>query len=301
MRVHTGHASPRRIPEFYLYGEARRRVPGRFVHVETIEARSARHHWKIEPHLHRWIHQIVLVSQGRGIARTDGAVFHFQPPALIVAPTGAVHGYEFERGTLGFVVSFAADLLTDLARREVAVGRLFAAPQTWEMPAGAADTSALLRVARGLARAYALDGPDSPLALEGWLALLLAQVMRVSRVLAAPRNASISGSRELITRFRRLIESRFRSSLHIAQYADTLGVSESSLRHACLGVTGQSPSQLVHARILIEAKRQLAYTPLPVAEIAYRLGFDDPAYFTRFFTQRAGLSPRRYRLSGLQR
>lgn len=51
-------------------------------------------------------------------------------------------------------------------------------------------------------------------------------------------------------------------------------------------------------RVLFEAKRQLRYTSKAVSEIAYALGFDDPAYFTRFFSRRAGMSPRAYRARG---
>jgi AraC family transcriptional regulator, transcriptional activator of pobA len=290
----------RRIPEYFLYGEARRGVPERFVHVETIEARSARHRWKIEPHLHRSMHQIVLVLQGRGIARAEGGVEHFQPPALTVAPAGAVHGYEFEPGTLGFVVTFAEELLADLARREPAVARLFAAPQTLEIPADTREAAALLRATRALAREHALHGAASALALEGWLSVLLGHIVRLSQALLRPADTSLSRSRQLVTRFRNLIESGFRSSLSIPQYARALRVSEARLRNACLSAAGQPPIQLLHARILLEAKRQLVYTVAPVTEVAYTLGFDDPAYFTRFFTRRVGICPRRYRARGLQ-
>ncbi|MFO7288350.1 MAG: helix-turn-helix domain-containing protein, partial [Gammaproteobacteria bacterium] len=58
------------------------------------------------------------------------------------------------------------------------------------------------------------------------------------------------------------------------------------------------PIKLVHHRVLLEAKRQLLYTTKPVSEIAYGLGFDDPAYFTRFFSRRTGMSPRAYRARG---
>ena len=84
----------------------------------------------------------------------------------------------------------------------------------------------------------------------------------------------------------------------MAEYAAALHVSESRLRSACLALTGQSPIQLIHARILLEAKRRLHYTDGPVQEIAYALGFEDPAYFTRFFSRRAGLSPRAFRQRG---
>ena len=290
----------RRIPDYFLYGEARRGIPDRFVHVETIEARSARHHWRIDPHLHRSLHQLVIISQGRGIARAEGSVVEFQPPALIFAPAGTVHGYEFEPGTLGFVVSFAEELLAELARREAGLMRLFAAPQTLEMPGRAPATTSLVRVARVLAREHAGAGLGAALALEGWLCILLAQALRVSQSLLQPADAALSRSRQLVTRFRNLIESGLRSNRSMPEYARALQASEARLRNACLAATGQPPIQLLHGRLLLEAKRQLIYTALPVAEIAYTLGFDDAAYFTRFFTRRAGVSPRGYRARGQQ-
>ena len=46
---------------------------------------------------------------------------------------------------------------------------------------------------------------------------------------------------------------------------------------------------------MLEAKRGLIYTTLPVSKIGFDLGFNDPAYFSRFFTRRAGMSPAAYR------
>ena len=53
--------------------------------------------------------------------------------------------------------------------------------------------------------------------------------------------------------------------------------------------------RLIEARLMREARRNLAYTHLGVATIAYTLGYADPAYFTRAFTRDAGLSPRSFR------
>ncbi|MGC1459168.1 MAG: hypothetical protein WA825_12885, partial [Steroidobacteraceae bacterium] len=58
------HATHRHIPTYFLYGEAPRRLAGPMLHVESIEARSARHHWKIDPHLHQVLHQMIFVMRG---------------------------------------------------------------------------------------------------------------------------------------------------------------------------------------------------------------------------------------------
>ena len=48
-----------------------------------------------------------------------------------------------------------------------------------------------------------------------------------------------------------------------------------------------------------DLRRLLRFSAVPVSEISYQLGFSDPAYFSRFFTRRAGMPPSQYRQSGL--
>jgi AraC family transcriptional regulator, transcriptional activator of pobA len=152
---------------------------------------------------------------------------------------------------------------------------------------------------RMLAREFDRSARGRGLALEGWLKVILAGVLRASQAATgAPAETVMSRHRALVARFRELIEEEFRDNRSVAGYASALNVSESRLRHACLGVTEQSPIQIIHARVLLEAKRQLLYTGRPVSEIAYALGFQDPAYFTRFFSRRTGMSPSGFRARG---
>ena len=74
-----------------------------------------------------------------------------------------------------------------------------------------------------------------------------------------------------------------------------LGVTPDHLSRGCRAVTGLSALDLLHERLLLESRRLLAYTQAPVADVAHELGFDDPAYFSRFFARRAGLSPQAFR------
>jgi AraC family transcriptional activator of pobA len=290
--------APRRIPNYFLYGEAARTHDERTLHVEPIEARSARHQWKIDPHRHRSLHQIVLVVRGRGVVLAEGSVAHFTPPALALVPAGAVHGFEFEPDTLGMVITVADELLQDFARREPGVAALFKDPATLELQSGSGATADLLRAARMLAREYAQAATSRALALEGCLAVLLAQLLRISRAAEKTQGSPLERHRLLVARFRTALEAGFRGNLSIPSYARQLKVSESQLRSACLKATGEPPIHLVHARLLLEAKRQLYYTGRPVSEIAYEMGFEDPAYFTRFFSRRTGMSPRAFRARG---
>jgi AraC family transcriptional activator of pobA len=77
-----------------------------------------------------------------------------------------------------------------------------------------------------------------------------------------------------------------------------LNVTSAKLRAACLEVTNKTPTRVLEERLLLEAKRNLTYTNMTVAQIAYYLGFADPAYFSRFFSKLAGESPAAFRKRG---
>ena len=68
-----------------------------------------------------------------------------------------------------------------------------------------------------------------------------------------------------------------------------------TLNTLCRALAGQSALQIVHQRIVLEAKRDLIYTSLTINQLADSLGFADPAYFSRFFRRMTGLSPRDFR------
>ena len=66
---------------------------------------------------------------------------------------------------------------------------------------------------------------------------------------------------------------------------------------ACLAATGQPVKQIIDSRAALEAQRLLAHTDHPVATIARRLGFSEPASFGKFLTRHAGATPGEFRVA----
>ena len=75
-------------------------------------------------------------------------------------------------------------------------------------------------------------------------------------------------------------------------------VAEMRLDDICRRMANLPSKEVVHERLLQEARRLLRFSAVPVSEIGYQLGFADPAYFSRFFTKRTGLPPSQFRLAG---
>jgi AraC family transcriptional activator of pobA len=100
---------------------------------------------------------------------------------------------------------------------------------------------------------------------------------------------------QLATELIEIVEKNFRHLRKMSDYASLLAISPQRLNAACQSALGCSASQILHDRLLTEARRLLAYTELTVAEVGHELGFDDPAYFNRFFANRAGHPPGAWR------
>jgi AraC family transcriptional activator of pobA len=124
---------------------------------------------------------------------------------------------------------------------------------------------------------------------------VLVSAVRALHEPSEPTSAATSARAALVARFREKVESHLRTGLSIAQYAKALSVTPARLRAACLEVTGKPPARVLEERLLLEAKRNLTYTNMTVAETGYYLGFSDPAYFSRFFSKHAGESPAVFR------
>ncbi|CAN7240298.1 helix-turn-helix domain-containing protein [Pseudoduganella sp. LjRoot289] len=83
----------------------------------------------------------------------------------------------------------------------------------------------------------------------------------------------------------------------MARYADALRITHPRLNRLCLKLSGQSAFELTQDRLMLEACPKLIYLPASIASIAYELGFQDPAYFSRLFKKRVGVTPKVFRQS----
>ncbi len=284
-------AKPAAIPSFFLYGEAPRAVSDRFLHLEALDDRSRPNHWNIRAHAHVDLHHIFLIREGGGMMNADAQALDFGPGALLIVPAGVVHGFVFAPETTGMVLTLAESYLRDLALRESGFGALFARPVTLipTRPEAVSDSFSCLK------RELAWAAPGHAAAVECHLLAVLVECLRLNHQADAVGPAAAVSSARLVARFREAVEAGFLSGLDMGAYARRLGVSATRLRRACRSVTRQPPIRLLQDRLILEAKRQLIYSNMTIAETAYYLGFEDPAYFSRVFKQMEGCSPKTFR------
>ena len=279
------------VPVFALYGETERDGDVELVHIEDIRSRSERYDWEISPHLHRGLFQILVVLAGSAQVTLDGAVGAARAGTAVALPAGVVHAFRFEPGTAGYVLTIAESLLWRSTQQQGRglVEKLLRESALVELGPDADRIESLLEQIALESRAR----EPGHASVSEWLVASL--VVMVARRRLDGHIVPDDQSTALFVRFRRLVEEQYRAHLTIAAYAHALSASETRLDRLCRTLTGRSAFDLIQERLILESRRKLVHVAAPVAMIAYELGFEDPAYFCRFFRRHTGMTPSAFR------
>jgi AraC family transcriptional activator of pobA len=286
------------VPIFSLYGE-QDAEPGadsqlEFVHIELIATRSQRYGWEIASHAHRGLLQLLCIFGGRAKVRLDDASFDLEAAAALVIPPGVVHSFQFSPGTQGYVLTVAESLLTGGDAAQSALFEpLLSLPQPVDLRSATDVSNRISALLEQIFDEFRGTRSGRSQMFDWLVRSVLLLVAR--RVAVAPLSSSARGRSDMLTRFRALVEAHFTQHWPVPRYAEALNLTENRLNRLCQALMGKSAFDLVQDRLLLEARRKLFYIAAPVSQLAYELGFADPAYFCRFFKKRTGIAPSTFR------
>ncbi len=268
-----------------------------FAQVDRFGAELGSREWRLTAQRQQGRSHVLVLDHGKGVARLTQGQVTLRAPCLVWLPPGAGQVIQIAPGSEGFVLSLAEDLVAKAADRHRASGELRSVADRLVHAEGERLGPCITKLTQ------AADAIQSELRApgEGGLHLIIAHVTVI--LVHAWRFAGFqipngeetwSGS-PILQRFLHAVELHFRENWPISQFASQLGVTERRLHASVSKATGNSPLQLLHLRILQEARSRLEQSALPIAQIGYGLGFRDPAHFSRFFKKSIGLSPGAFR------
>lgn len=102
---------------------------------------------------------------------------------------------------------------------------------------------------------------------------------------------------DIVRKFNVLVDTHYKTKRKVSDYAELLFKSPKTLSNLFAIYNQKSPQQIILERLALEAKRLIRFTNKQNQEIAYELGFNDPAHFSRFFKKMTNCSPTQYRES----
>lgn len=287
------------VPSYKLFGEKALWPTPEPVHCETIAARSALYDWEITPHSHDSLLHVVFLQSGEARMVLETELRELEVPCVLLVPPRRVHGFRFAPDMVGQIVTLPQALLGELFALSGELRGAFDGFRYLPLE-GREDALAAMRLHfEQFEREYASHQPGRLSALLATLGLVLVQLARAGGLVA--EGATHDRMHVRVERFAALIESHFREWQPLGFYAGRLGVSTAQLNNSCRREAGISAQDMIHERLLLEARRLLAYSDLDVTGIGYALGFRDPAYFSRFFSRKQGMAPSAFRQAHARR
>ncbi|MEV5314669.1 AraC family transcriptional regulator [Streptomyces sp. NPDC052610] len=124
---------------------------------------------------------------------------------------------------------------------------------------------------------------------------LTAFLLRLAHLAASSAEAGRHPGDTTFTLFRDAVEAGFATNHSVSAYADALGYSRRTLVRAVRAATGETPKAFIDKRVVLEAKRLLAHTDLPIGRVGVAVGFPDAANFSKFFHQHTDMTPAAFR------
>ena len=235
-------------------------------------------------HLHGF-YEIIWFQKGSGTHYVDFNQYAIAPGTIFFISPGHIHSFDTKHDQEGYVLKICAELFDDFVSLSCVTVQ--------------DKDSAALEMLIG-AMQEELKKEDSLGHREALHALVKLFVIMVRRSYAeinpsAPNPHKVSYKAFL--NFRKLIEENYCRMHTVKDYAALLNVSSKTLTLYVNECSKYSPLELINNRIILEAKRLLRYSVLSVKEIAFRLGFEDPSYFAKFFKRLVKQSPADYRES----
>lgn len=296
-------ARSRVIPNYDLYGDSSRLEDSGAFNFEWIPQRSAPYNWLIHPHRHESFIQVLYLTQGSVEVQIEHAQQSLQAPCVMLIPAGHVHGFRFSQDINGPVVTAMQKPLESVAAVMMpALLETIRTPRLLSLHAEMRYIDQLMPLFLALAHESRIPAEGQVAAGTSLLLALMVQVHRISQLsdsTSTPTHYSISRKAQQIEKFRSLLDKQFRQQHSLQAYAEQVGVSVGQLSRLCREVLGKSSLQVMNDRLLQEAQRELVYTSLPIKQLAAELGFEDDAYFSRFFRKHTGASPKAYRAEAL--
>lgn len=268
------------------------------VHYQSFSRMATFFGRDMQAHRHDRFFQLHYLQTGQIELQLDDQRHSALAPLFVLTPPSVPHAFFTRPDSDGHVLTVRQELIWPLLE---------------QMYPGTKDAFGVPGICLSMA-----DKPDELAALEHYwpliqhestagmpghdnMLVLLAQAVFGLMLRNVPLNdhrmSGMRGELKLFQRFNRMIDAHFYEHWLLTDYTIQLGITESRLTDMCRRFANLSPKRLIFDRQLREAKRLLLFSDHAVSDIAYQLGFKDPAYFSRFFNRLVGCSPSSFRAS----
>jgi len=261
------------------------------IHCEPLETRSKKHNWIIRPHRHKELLQIFYLQKGTASAHLDSSELTLRSGNFLVVPQMCIHDFTWSPQSQGFVLFIAHPFITQLNNLLDTSSWGANIPAVYQVDK---DQQFIELLLSSIHTEYHQQNLNRNLLIDALIRCLCIWLRRQTNLRSgseSPRNKAY----EHYERFSQLVEENYKKQPQIAWFAKQTGVTAPHLNTVCRKIVDKAAQEIIHDRLILEAKRNLIYTAKSASEISSQLGFSEPSYFIRFFKRKTATTPKNFR------
>ena len=246
------------------------------------------------PHRHNYF-EIIFFDVTGGYHEIDFVSYPIEKNTLHFVSPEQVHVLRRSKNVTGYVISFTSEfLLHGLIRDDQFPFFKNAYSSTVVKIDTPTNEKRIKELIKQIETEFSSPNTDRSEALYAVLSMLLITSRRM--YVGDEFSGKPSGIKsEATRRFKALVNDHFLQHKSVTHYAKLLNITAGHLNDTIHKDIGKTASEIIHERVILEAKRLLYHSPKSVKEIAGHLHYEDPSYFTRFFKTHTGLTPEEFR------
>jgi len=280
-----------------VYGEQKLPFWDTAVYIEPVKQRSEVYNFEINEHLHSDLIQIFVLEEGGGIITSEGTNISLEVPCIVFIPPTVLHGFSWHSNIKGSVISISASYFDECLKNTESISHHFQSFQVYAFEKELDKFQNVISDFKELSSELSSHLPDKRKMMSLMIAKFLLKLYRKGR---DGNQESVQSDSKVVNYFygflKEIANDKSRSKT-IKEYASSLNITPVHLNRVCQTVVKKSALQIIHEKLIVEAKNKLLYTHFTIREVAYDLNFKDPSYFCKFFKKQVGQGPKEFRKS----
>lgn len=260
-------------------------------YIERLEVHTGRFPMVHEPHAHDF-YLLLYVTHGQGSHTIDLITYDLQPGSLFFLVPGQVHSWQLPADARGYILFFSAGFYLQQYPAAHLTGYPFFNPAHQPVVYLPSGETEILGFFQRIYKEEEAQEPNHAAVVRAYLFLCLELA---SRLYAGIPQAQTTYGLLQVREFGLLLNQHFRTEKMVRYYAHRLHLTPNHLNAISRRILNKTASQLIHERVVAEARRLLTHSAQTVAQVADVLGFDNASYFARYFRKYTGQAPEAFR------
>lgn len=243
--------------------------------------------------------EIIWLKNGRGIQQIDMIDHSYNGSVLFILAPGQVHKITQHKKAQGYTLKF----LPAVFKQErdfidyVFDTCLFDTVKSCPVIAVPKQMNDVIQeLFSRFTEEFNKQQPDADIILGSYLKILTTHIRRIKNTYLSKEVSINNPQYDLFRKFKIAVEHNYKIKHSVQDYASQLKTQPRMLNTVARKYGSKSALEMIQDRIILEAKRRLSYGSKSIKELCYELGFEDPAYFTRFFKKNVGIAPQHFKI-----